>query len=161
MQNTDLTFITNEPGQTLKERFEVLIKDSCLFDCLVGYFYTSGFYAIYKSLGKTQKMRVLIGIATSRETYDSIKTAENEDRHTQLSHTEAKEVFENLVEKEEDLQRNNIKFPEVEDPKPLYYQLNEEEDKIFMETIRLIAQEFTYARYTPLLYLNEILTSKL
>ncbi|GAG94073.1 unnamed protein product, partial [marine sediment metagenome] len=44
------------------------------------------------------------------------------------------------------------KFPEVENPIPLYYQLNEDEDKIFNETIRLIAQRFKYARYTPLLY---------
>ncbi|MGC9101166.1 MAG: helicase-related protein [Caldisericum sp.] len=54
----------------------------------------------------------------------------------------------------EDLERNNVKFPEVEDPKPLFYQLSEEEDRIFMETVRLITQEFTYARYTPLLYLK-------
>lgn len=60
--NSDLTFITNEKGQNLKERFEVLIKDTKFFDCLVGYFYASGFHAIYKSLEKTEKVRVLIGI---------------------------------------------------------------------------------------------------
>ena len=43
---TDLSFITNEENQNLKERFEVLIKDTALFDCLVGYFYSSGFHAI-------------------------------------------------------------------------------------------------------------------
>lgn len=46
--NTDLTFITNEENQTIKDGFEVLIKDTKLFDCLVGYFYTSGFYTIYE-----------------------------------------------------------------------------------------------------------------
>ena len=46
--NTDLTFVTNEKNQNLKERFEVLIKDTKFFDCLVGFFYTSGFYAITK-----------------------------------------------------------------------------------------------------------------
>jgi hypothetical protein len=35
----DLTFITNEEGKTLKDRFNVLIKDARFFDCLVGYFY--------------------------------------------------------------------------------------------------------------------------
>jgi len=60
--NNDLTFITNESGQTLKERFEVLIKDSKFFDCHAGYFYTSGFYLIYKALEKTEKIRALIGI---------------------------------------------------------------------------------------------------
>lgn len=35
--NTDLTFITNEKNQNLKGRFEVLIKDTKFFDCLVGF----------------------------------------------------------------------------------------------------------------------------
>jgi len=34
----DLTFITNEPGKTLKDRFEQLIKDCKFFDCLSAYF---------------------------------------------------------------------------------------------------------------------------
>lgn len=55
----------------------------------------------------------------------------------------------------DDLEKNNIKFPEVEDPKPFFYQLNEYEDKTFMETVKLITQEFKYARYTPLLYLKK------
>lgn len=46
--NSYLTFITNEKGQNVKERFEVLIKDTKFFDCLVGYFYASGFHAIYQ-----------------------------------------------------------------------------------------------------------------
>lgn len=33
---TDLTFITNEKGKHLKDRFDGLIKDARLFDCLVG-----------------------------------------------------------------------------------------------------------------------------
>ena len=55
----------------------------------------------------------------------------------------------------EDLKKNNVKFPEVEDPKPFCYQLNDEEDRIFMKTVELITQKFTYARYTPLLYLKK------
>ena len=55
----------------------------------------------------------------------------------------------------EDLKKNNVKFPEVEGPKPFYYQLNDEEDRIFMETVELITQKFMYARYTPLLYLKK------
>ncbi|HOJ50831.1 MAG TPA: helicase-related protein [Spirochaetota bacterium] len=55
----------------------------------------------------------------------------------------------------EDLKKNNIKFPDVEDPKPLYYKLNKEENKIFMDTIELITQKLKYSRYMPLLYLNK------
>ena len=51
--STDLTFITNEPGKSLKQRFEVLIKDARFFDVLVGYFFTSGFYSIYPYLENT------------------------------------------------------------------------------------------------------------
>lgn len=65
--NSDLTFITNEKERTLLERFKVLIKDASLFDVLVGYFYTSGFYELYKSLESTEKIRILIGIGTGKE----------------------------------------------------------------------------------------------
>ena len=50
-----------------------------------------------------------------------------------------------------DLAQQNLKFPDFEDPQPLFYQLDEEEDKIFSATIDLISKKFTYARYTPLL----------
>jgi len=99
--NTDLSFITNEPNQTLKDRFEVLIKDTSFFDCLVGYFYTSGFHALYKSLEKTEKIRILIGISTSRQTYDLlVNTNKSKQQVIEFSHAETKEEVENLVEEE-------------------------------------------------------------
>jgi len=42
---TDLSFITNEKNQSLKDRFEELIKDTSFLDCLAGYFFTSGFHS--------------------------------------------------------------------------------------------------------------------
>jgi len=97
----DLTFITNEPGKTLKDRFEQLIKDCKFFDCLSAYFYVSGFYAIYKPLQKTEKIKILIGTATDKETYDLIKTSENETQNSfQFSYSEAKQIVENKVENE-------------------------------------------------------------
>jgi hypothetical protein len=54
----------------------------------------------------------------------------------------------------EDLERNNLKFPQVNDPIPVLYQLNEKEDNAFMKTVELVAKHLTYARYTPLLYLK-------
>jgi len=100
--NTDLTFITNENNQNLKERFEVLIKDTKFFDCLAGFFYTSGFYVIYKSLEKTEKIRILIGISTSRQTFDLL----------QFSHAETKQEFQGLVEKELEDSEDNQKVEE-------------------------------------------------
>ena len=75
MTNTDLTFITNEEQQNLKARFRVLIKDTKFFGCLVGYFYTSRFYAVCKSLENTERIRILIGINTSKLTYDLLAKA--------------------------------------------------------------------------------------
>jgi hypothetical protein len=43
-KHTDLTFFTNEEGQTLLDRFKVTLKSVQFFDVLVGYFRSSGFY---------------------------------------------------------------------------------------------------------------------
>lgn len=97
----DLTFITNEPGKSLKERFEVLIKDARYFDVLVGYFFTSGFYAIYPALEKTEKIRILIGISTNRQVHDLMTNARKEQQLELIfSHAEAKQALENEVEVE-------------------------------------------------------------
>lgn len=103
--HSDLTFITNEKGQSLLERFKVLIKDTAFFDVLVGYFYTSGFHALYKSLEKTKKIRILIGISTNRQTLELIEQAEQQKLPAgtealagrQFSHAETKEHFSNLL----------------------------------------------------------------
>jgi superfamily II DNA/RNA helicase len=40
----------------------------------------------------------------------------------------------------------------VEDPKPVIYSFSKELDKVFNETLELIAKKFKYARYMPLIY---------
>lgn len=99
---TDLTFITNENGQSLKDRFNVLIKDSRFFDVLSGYFYTSGFYAIYKSLENTEKVRILVGISTDKKAFDLFTTAKEEIQLelADPSHKEAKDIFVQQVASE-------------------------------------------------------------
>lgn len=99
MVNTDLTFITNEKGKNLKDRFNKLVKDTRFFDVLVGYFYTSGFYAIYPQLEKTERIRILIGISTNQQTYDLLQKVQ--------SHKEIKdEVGENVKVEMEESQNN-------------------------------------------------------
>jgi HKD family nuclease len=111
--NTDLSFITNEENQTLKERFEVLIKDTSFFDCLVGYFYSSGFHAIYQSLENTEKIRILIGIGTSRQTFELLENAKRlKQQQIDFSHAEAKQEVENLVQKEMEDSEDNRKVEE-------------------------------------------------
>jgi superfamily II DNA/RNA helicase len=50
-----------------------------------------------------------------------------------------------------DLEAQKLKFPDVADPEPFFYELNSDEDDIFVKTIELFAQKFKYSRYTPLL----------
>ena len=38
------------------------------------------------------------------------------------------------------------------DPQPLFYKFSKAENKVFLETIRLLTKDFTYARYKPLTY---------
>ena len=110
---SDLTFITNQAGQSLKARFESLIKDTRFFDCLVGWFYTSGFHLIYKVLENTEKTRILIGISTSRQTYDLLKTAIQEEQQSlHFSHAETKQEVERFVEKEIENSEDNQKVEE-------------------------------------------------
>jgi len=99
--NNNLSFITNEESQSLKERFRTLIKDTSFFDCLVGYFYSSGFYTLYPALENTDKMRILIGISTNRQTFDMMEQANKQSQQAfDFSHAETKQEIENLVENE-------------------------------------------------------------
>jgi len=105
---TDLTFITNEENQTLKDRFHVLIKDARFFDVLVGYFFTSGFYTIYPALEETEKIRILVGISTDKQTYEMLTTAKEEKQlELILSHGEAKQIVEKKVAEELDESQDN------------------------------------------------------
>jgi len=83
---------------------EKLIKDAKFFDCLVAYFYVSGFYVLFKSLEKTERIRILIGIGTSRETYNLIKTVQDRPQQLfQFSYTETRQKIENtIIEEMED-----------------------------------------------------------
>lgn len=103
--HSDLTFITNEAERSLLDRFKVLTKDTRFFDVLVGYFYTSGFYALSESLEKTEKIRILIGIGTNRDTVQLIN--QSRQQTFQFSHAEAKEDFAHQVALEMEVSPDN------------------------------------------------------
>ncbi|MCX8000360.1 MAG: phospholipase D-like domain-containing protein, partial [Leptospiraceae bacterium] len=110
-ESTDLTFIVNDPGKTLKDRFIQLIKKCRFFDVLVAYFYVSGFYLLYKALKNTKKIRILIGIGTSRETYELIKTAPQNEliraASQKFSHAQVKDSTRDAIKNEiENLEDN-------------------------------------------------------
>ncbi len=70
--HTDLTFFTNEADHTLLDRFTRTLRDTRLFDVLVGYFRSSGFYQLYESLESIQKTRILVGLGVDMESYTAL-----------------------------------------------------------------------------------------
>lgn len=92
LTSSDLTFITNEAGQSLRDRFSSLLgKDTRFFDCLVGYFYISGFYRIYPALENIEKVRILVGLKTDRVAYDLLQQAKEQGELALQSHASSKE----------------------------------------------------------------------
>ncbi len=90
--SSDLTFLTNEPGKSLRDRFGVLLGDDTrYFDCLVGYFFISGFYKLYPALEKVEKIRILVGLQTDRTAYELLQKAKEQGELTLKSHASAKE----------------------------------------------------------------------
>src|SRR5437868_5981363 len=91
-KSSDLTFLTNEPGNSLRDRFGVLLaKDTRNFDCLVGYFFISGFHNLYPALEHVEKIRILVGLKTDRTAYELLQRAKVEGQLTLKSHASAKE----------------------------------------------------------------------
>lgn len=94
------------------------------------------------------------------------------EEYIQLSKDNAREIREkvlkylmvrrtrNEIEKYfgDDLSKQGLSFPDVADPVPLFYQLNEFEDELFFETADKIINKMKYARYKPLLYYKEELS---
>lgn len=72
--SSDLTFITNENGKSLSDRFSVLLGTGTrFFDCLVGYFFISGFHKLYPALEGVEKVRILVGLRTDRTAYELLR----------------------------------------------------------------------------------------
>jgi superfamily II DNA/RNA helicase len=96
--STDLTFITNEAGNHLRDRFRALLtKDTRHFDCLVGYFYISGFHKIYHALENVDKVRILVGLQTDRTAYELWEEARR-NGELPLSHASTKQrVSQNVL----------------------------------------------------------------
>jgi len=98
MKNNDLKFFTNSDNDSLCERLKKLMQDSHSFDVLVGYFYTSGFFLMYKHLEEVEKIRILIGLNNNKQTVELINIAKNQELNF-LSNKKKKENYrENLCD---------------------------------------------------------------
>lgn len=79
MIQNDLKFFTNEPERDLYTRFANILKSNTqFFDVLVGYFRSSGFFKLYKSLENVEKIRVLVGLNVDKFTVKIIDQSNNE-----------------------------------------------------------------------------------
>lgn len=109
IMHTDLTFFTNEKDSTLLQRFKVTLENNTqFFDVLVGYFRTSGFFHLYKSLEKVEKIRILVGINADKQTHDLLTKAKEEQIAIKFSHKEAKDVFSAEVSREMEESEDNV-----------------------------------------------------
>lgn len=106
----DTSFITNEPGQTLKDRFRELIKDCKYFDALVGYFCISGFHQLQDALQNTERIRILIGLGTDLETIEILSSIDDKDE--KLSHVQVKERIAEKIEREFENSRDSKEVEE-------------------------------------------------
>lgn len=114
MSSDDLTFITNEEGHKLVDRFNTLTKGTKFFDCLVGYFYSSGFHMMYKSFESTEKIRILIGISTDKKTFDLIEESKNLTLQDELNFS-SKEARTHFTQKVVEEMNNSKDSKEVEE----------------------------------------------
>lgn len=96
--NTDLTFFTNDKDNSLLDRFKATLSDTKLFDVLVGYFRSSGFYQLYESIESVEKTRILVGLGIDDESFRTIDESRRQPLLDFESHKIAKTTFqENLV----------------------------------------------------------------
>lgn len=58
----------------------------------------------------------------------------------------------------EDLNQQGLRFPRVAEPQKIIYQFDDKTEWVFNQTMQLL-RRFSYARYTPLLYLREQVSS--
>jgi hypothetical protein len=100
VQSSDLTFFTNEAGKTLRDRFVALVTEHTrFFDCLVGYFFVSGFHKLYPALEQVEKIRILVGLKTDTTAYELLERAKEQSELAFKSHAEIeKEVAGDLLQ---------------------------------------------------------------
>ncbi|GAO28332.1 helicase-related protein [Geofilum rubicundum] len=107
IDQTDLTFFTNEEGHTLLSRFKSTLKDTHFFDVLVGYFRASGFYQLYDALEPIEKIRILVGLSIDRDSYDMMQYHQQNGIIDFESHQRTKKKFQaNLKEEIENSEEN-------------------------------------------------------
>ena len=92
---------------------------------------------------------------TDLEYLQAVKETSKDVRERLLNHVMVRRTRAEIQEYfREDLELQELRFPEIGDPRRIIYEFDSTTNDVFYETIRLL-KRFKYSRYTPLLYLKE------
>ena len=93
-------FLTNQGENTLSKRLETILPKTQDFDCLVGYFFISGFFRLYPALESVKKIRILIGLKNEQVIYGLLQIANDHVSERILSTAEIKQTFGGMMRSE-------------------------------------------------------------
>ena len=89
------------------------------------------------------------------EYFEAVKTVAQQVRTQILNHVMVRRTRKEIVNFfSEDISKQGLSFPELADPERIIYSFDPQTDAVFNQTITLL-QQFSYSRYTPLLYLKK------
>ena len=97
---TPKKFLTNQGENTLSKRLEKILPLTHDFDCLVGYFFISGFFRLYPALESVKKVRILIGLKNEQVVHGLIQIAKDGSSESTPSTAEIKATFGGMMRKE-------------------------------------------------------------
>ena len=86
-------FLTNQGENTLSKRLEQILPLMQHFDCLVGDFFTSGFFRLYPDLETIKKVRILIGLKNEQVVHGLVQIAKDVEGEGAPSVAEIKSIF--------------------------------------------------------------------
>lgn len=88
------------------------------------------------------------------EYYNQLKRNSEEIRDKVLRHIMIRRTRHEIMEYySDDLKKQGLSFPTLETPRQIVYELDENLESLFLNTMEII-KKLTYSRYTPLLYLK-------
>ena len=93
-------FLTNQGDNTLSKRLEKILPLTHDFDCLVGYFFISGFFRLYPALEQVKKVRILIGLKNEQVIHGLIQIAKDLPDENPPSTAEVKNTFGGMLRRE-------------------------------------------------------------
>ncbi len=93
-------FLTNQGENTLSRRLEKILPRTRDFDCLVGYFFISGFFRLYPALESVKRIRILIGLKNEQVVQGLIQIANGATEEGAPSIAEIKATFGGMLKKE-------------------------------------------------------------